>query len=76
MIYDVRGSMFMDLGAVWDNDDITLSERGTLKDLKCGIGFGPRLNFGYFVIKLDVAWETDTENFSRPSYYFTLSPDF
>lgn len=76
MLYDVRGSMFMDLGAVWDGDDLELTRNNRLHDLKCGVGLGPRLNFGYFVIKLDVAWETDGSAFSKPRYYFTLSPDF
>lgn len=72
---NIRGSAFIDAGSVWD-DDLKLADKGRLQDLKLGMGFGPRINVGYFVIKLDVAWNTDLEDFSRPSYYFSLSPDF
>lgn len=74
-LYQIRGSAFLDLGAIW-TDDLRLTEAGSLKDLMAGIGFGPRLNMGYFVLKFDVAWQTDLESFSKPSYYFTLTPDF
>ncbi|MCF7793615.1 MAG: hypothetical protein K9N09_07450 [Candidatus Cloacimonetes bacterium] len=74
-LYQIRGSAFLDLGAIW-TDDLRLTEAGSLEDLMAGIGFGPRLNMGYFVLKFDIAWQTDLESFSKPSYYFTLTPDF
>ncbi len=74
-LYQIRGSGFIDLGAIW-TDNLRLAESGSLKDLMAGIGFGPRLNMGYFVLKFDVAWQTDLESFSKPSYYLTLTPDF
>jgi outer membrane protein assembly factor BamA len=72
---NIRGSAFIDLGAIWTND-LRISEAGVLKDLMAGVGFGPRLNMGFFVLKFDIAWQTDLERFSKPSYYFTLTPDF
>ena len=72
----IRGSTFLDAGTVWNKDGLMLGKQNKLEDLKIGMGFGPRVNVGYFVIKFDVAWNTDLENFSRPSYYFSLSPDF
>ncbi|MCK4655029.1 MAG: PD40 domain-containing protein, partial [Candidatus Cloacimonetes bacterium] len=75
--YQLRGSAFIDLGSVWtDNKDLRFYENDRLKDLKLGIGFGPRLNMGYFVLKFDIAWHTDLYDFSKPSYYFSLAPDF
>ena len=75
--YQVRGSAFLDLGATWmEDEDLQLVENGVFKDLLAGVGFGPRLNMGYFVLKFDVAWNTDLSNFSKPSYYITLTPDF
>ena len=75
--YQVRGSAFIDLGATWmEDEDLQLVENGVFKDLLAGVGFGPRLNMGYFVLKFDVAWNTDLSSFSKPSYYITLTPDF
>lgn len=77
VFYQVRGSAFLDLGAIWTEDDnLKLYGQGKLQDLMMGIGFGPRLNMGYFILKFDIAWQTDLSSFSKPSYYFTLTPDF
>ncbi len=76
-LQSVRGSGFIDLGAIWkNNEDLKLTKENRLEDLKIGFGFGPRLNMGYFVLKLDVAWLTDLESFTKPTYYFSLTPDF
>jgi len=76
-LYNIRGSIFADAGAIWDeNKTLRLIKDGRLKDLKAGFGFGPRMNLGYFVLKFDIAWNTDLERFSKPIYYVTLSPDF
>jgi hypothetical protein len=67
----------VDAGAVWDKDDkFRGSVDGRLEDLKLGYGFGPRLNLGYFVLKLDIAWLTDLSNISKPQVYLSLSEDF
>ena len=76
-LYGVRGSAFIDLGAVWDdNKDFTFWRNHTLKDAIMGIGFGPRLNMGFFILKFDIAWETDLIDASKPKYYFWLIEDF
>ncbi len=75
--YGIRGSAFIDIGAVWDNEkDFVFYEDEVLQDVKMGVGFGPRINVGYFVVKLDVAWNTNLYNASKPTYYISLSPDF
>ena len=75
--YQIRGSAFVDAGSIWDdNEYLKLAENDKLKDLKLSVGFGPRLNLGYFVVKFDVAWNTDLENFSKPTYFISLTPDF
>ncbi len=75
--YQLRGSAFIDFGSVWENhEDLRLYKNDRLNDLKVGFGFGPRLNMGYFVLKFDIAWHTDLYDFSKPSYYISLSPDF
>jgi len=76
-LYNVRGSAFVDIGTVWEQNKDFVGVKGEiLQDIKMGIGFGPRINLGYFVLKLDIAWHTDWENISKPSYYLSLSPDF
>jgi len=74
---NVRGSLFADAGSVWDNNkDFRGINQGKLQDIKLGYGFGPRLNLGYFVLKLDISWLTDLSNISKPLYYLSLTEDF
>ena len=74
---NIRGSIFTDIGAAWDkNSDFRGVIDGKLNDIKFGYGFGPRINLGYFVLKLDIAWLTDLSNISKPMYYLSLTEDF
>lgn len=74
---NIRGSIFMDIGSAWDdNSNFRGVIDGKLNDIKLGYGIGPRLNLGYFVMKLDIAWQTDLSNISRPLYYLSLTEDF
>jgi outer membrane protein assembly factor BamA len=76
-ISNLRGSLFSDIGAVWDPGEPFRGGRdGTLEDVKMGFGFGPRLNIGYFVLKFDIAWNTNLSKHGKPTYYLTLNPDF
>jgi len=73
----IRGSAFVDMGAVWDDTEkFRGAIDGRLEDLKLGYGFGPRINLGYFVLKLDLAWQTDLSRISKPQIYLSLSEDF
>ncbi|HOA29059.1 MAG TPA: hypothetical protein PKL34_03400, partial [Candidatus Cloacimonadota bacterium] len=64
-------------GSVWDDNKYFRGMRdGLMEDIKLGYGFGPRLNLGYFVLKLDVAWLTDLSSISKPQVYLSLSDDF
>ncbi|MDD3523614.1 MAG: BamA/TamA family outer membrane protein, partial [Candidatus Cloacimonetes bacterium] len=74
---NIRGSAYVDAGAVWDRDKhFRGTNNGLLEDIKMGYGFGPRLNIGYFVLKLDVAWQTDLSRISKPQVYLSLTEDF
>lgn len=74
---NIRGSVFMDAGSVWnENDEFQGMIDGKLEDIKLGYGFGPRLNLGYFVLKFDVAWESNFSQISKPRYYLSLTDDF
>ena len=72
----VRGSVFADIGTVWDNSSFKGMTSGRLQDLELGFGFGPRLNVGFFILKLDIAWNSDLVKHSKPSYYLTINEDF
>ncbi|MCD4651406.1 MAG: BamA/TamA family outer membrane protein, partial [Candidatus Cloacimonetes bacterium] len=73
----LRGSLFADVGSVWFRDNgFVGTQNGRLNDLKFGFGFGPRLNVGYFVLKLDIAWNSDWIDTSKPRYYIWLMQDF
>ncbi len=74
-LYYIRGSAFTDFGAVWDKKHSFMVD-GRLNELKLTFGAGPRINFGYFVIKMDVAWQTDLERVSKGRFYISLSEDF
>ncbi len=74
---NIRGGFFTDVGSIWDKDkNLQISNNGKLKYLKLGIGFGPRMNLGMFILHLDVAWKVDFINQSRPTYYMNLMQDF
>ncbi|MBT3168661.1 MAG: hypothetical protein HN952_07295 [Candidatus Cloacimonetes bacterium] len=66
----IRGSAFVDVGSVWnENNEFT-------ENLKYGVGFGPRLNVGYFILNFNVAWQYQENVFGKPTYYFGLSEEF
>ncbi len=59
---------------MWDqNKHFRGVNDGLLEDIQLGYGFGPRLNVGYFVLKLDVAWLTNLSRISKPQVYLSLS---
>ncbi len=74
---NIRGAAFIDAGAVWDKDkEFQPMHQDKFKDLHMGFGMGPRMNLGYFVLKFDVAWETNLSRNSKPRYYLSLTEDF
>ncbi len=77
----VRGSLFLDMGGVWDEarkfkGGTTEGDDPRLKDLKLGFGYGARANLGFFILKFDTAWRTDLSRVSKPKYYFSLGAEF
>ncbi len=76
-IPNIRGSVFAELGTVFDDfADLEPFDGNKLKDLKLGYGFGPRLDLGYVILALDITWLTDLETHSKPTFYISLSEDF
>ncbi|MDZ4182006.1 MAG: BamA/TamA family outer membrane protein, partial [Candidatus Cloacimonadaceae bacterium] len=74
---NIRGSVFADLGTVFDDaETLRPFDNGKLKDLYLSYGWGPRINLGYFVLRLDIAWSSDLSKISKPAYYLSLTEDF
>ncbi len=76
-IGNIRGSVFSDLGTVFnDFKEFQGFHDNKLRDLKLSYGFGPRLNLGYVILRFDIAWLSDLSKISKPIYYLSLSEDF
>ncbi len=78
----VKGALFYDMGAAWDDDrpfkGVTSGRGPTkLQDIKASFGFGIRANLGFLVLRFDTAWRTNLNTVAeRPRYYFSLGGDF
>ncbi len=81
------GTTFVDVGSAWGwnwDDRYTKFQAfdrdrgGSLKtrDLLIGTGVGARMVVLYFLVRLDIAWSYNLQNFSAPKYYFSLGYDF
>lgn len=82
---NIRGVLFWDSGAAWSNGDLSLMkrdkwERLVFDDVVAGYGYGVRIGMGYFLLKIDVAWQATSfrifSDSSSPKYYFSLGADF
>lgn len=75
------GLFFVDLGAAWTNkSDFRAFDRDAgggvyMKDLLMGTGYGARMIFLGFLLKMDVAWSFNLQRFSSPKYYFSVGAD-
>jgi len=81
-LWQIRGVLFMDAGTAW-YDDLTLIQNPDLwpfnnkfQDLIASTGTGIRIYLGYFLLRVDMAWEYDGNGFSKPRYLFSLGGDF
>lgn len=80
---NILGTIFFDAGSAWSDtrkwqgfttdpgDGSTVT-----KDLLMGTGFGTRLFFFGFPLRIDVAWRFRGTSFSEPFYYFSLGADY
>lgn len=76
-----NGVLFFDMGTAWthrrdfkafDRDD---GNNLYMRDLLTGTGYGVRMIFLGFLLKMDVAWAWDMQGFSSPKYYFSVGAD-
>ena len=79
---NILGNIFLDMGTAWnDSHQLRFFEKdanGTTvsRDLLMGTGFGARIFFLGFLLKLDIAWAYNVKQFSAPKYYISLGQDF
>ena len=76
-----RGVIFVDMGTAFNDLESfqgASTDRGyELEDIKAGIGFGFRINLGYFVLREDTAWRTTVRGIAqKPEHYFALGAEF
>ena len=81
LFQNILGVAFIDAGAAWDHTrDLKLVHKfdGKLQtqDMLIGTGFGARMYFLYFLLRLDVAWAYNLNHFSTPRYVFSIGQDF
>lgn len=78
----LSGILFLDMGGAWTNrTDFKAFDRDSTnsvyaRDLLTGMGYGVRMIFLGFLVKLDVAYSYNLQSFSAPKYYFSLGADF
>lgn len=86
---NVRGNFFWDSGVAWGggagNQNLNILKsnqygKHVFDDMIAGYGYGFRINMGYFLMKIDVAWEITSFHLfgdaSPPKYYFSIGTDF
>lgn len=90
-VFNLRGALFADVGAVWHQGDklrlsvISENRRDAVlaggvtepfNGLGFGFGGGIRTALYFFILKVDAAWNTDFRNVSRPRWHFSIGPEF
>ncbi|MCI0707856.1 MAG: biopolymer transporter Tol [Ignavibacteriae bacterium] len=79
---NILGTAFVDVGTAfsttkgWQAFQRDPGGKSLPKDLLIGTGFGSRIFFLGFPLRIDVAWRFNGSSFSEPTYYFSLGPDF
>ncbi len=76
------GSVFLDVGAAWDDtfnatrivNPLTFQKE--YDDLLISSGIGIRSYFLGLPVKVDIAWAKSYDNWSTPQYLFSLGYDF
>jgi len=84
---NIQGHAFIDIGAAWDDfdeftdDDVFTDKYGDMPKYTSPIistyGLGMKINLGYFLVRIDTAWDYYRgKGSSRPQYYFSLGADW
>ena len=82
---NIRGHAFVDVGAAWDNVSEFQSSRwpsrygdqnNAYSPWITTAGLGTKINLGYFLLKIETAWDKNKNGYSKPQWYFSLGPDW
>jgi len=83
---NIRGHAFMDIGAAWDEgsefstndwpDRYGRNVSGNYSPWVTTAGLGTKINLGYFLLKIEMAWDRNPNGYSKPQWYFSLGPDW
>lgn len=79
---NIMGNIFLDVGSAWNDTKklkfIGRSNSGSVisNDLLIAPGFGSRIVFLGFPVRLDIAWRYNLQKFSDPIYMFSLGLDY
>lgn len=77
---NILGTAFLDIGSAWSDTQkwqaFKQDQLGNPQGLLFGTGFGTRLFFLGFPLRIDVAWRVTPDGFSIPMYYFSLGADY
>jgi outer membrane protein assembly factor BamA len=78
----VRGAAFFDVGSAWTESSgfraFTRNSDGkrVTNDIISSVGWGIRFYSPIGLLRIDAAWRTDLQYFSKPRYMFSLGTDF
>ncbi len=87
----VSGALFWDMGTSWNSRDsrflenlhfhdphnTNIPDSTRVGDVLAGFGFGPRINLGIFVLRVDLAWATNMVHVAhKPRWYFSFGAEF
>ena len=83
---NIRGHAFVDVGAAWDSSKEFSSnswpERYGSNDTAkfspwvVTSGLGVKVNLGYFLLRVESAWDKNPSGYSKPQWYLSLGPDW
>ncbi len=69
LVSNVGSHIFVDVGTAWDTSP-------EFEDVIASFGWGMKINLGYFLLRLDAAWDINDVGYSRPQYYLSLGTDW
>ena len=83
---NIRGHAFLDVGAAWDSSNEFSNNKwpdrygnnvsGNYSPWVSTAGLGTKINLGYFLLKIEMAWDRNESGYSKPQWYFSLGPDW
>ena len=81
---NIRGHAFMDIGAAYDDGKYSQKTwpigygqpQTKYSPWVATLGLGTKINLGYFLLRIEAAWDKNPNGYSKPQWYFSLGPDW